>query len=403
MNKHVKIIRFISVIVTLSITCIMLLGIYELVRSKKSDQKYAEFHDQTLDYDVLFCGSSHMMNGVYPLELYKGYGISSYNIANSAEAMGTTYWVLKTALDECMPDVVVLEVFFLSGTDVTENQESLLHTWFDGVALSPNKVDAIKSLLPNQLEEYLFNFSLYHGRWSGLEKSDFEKNVPSRGAVMLNGRYLPENNVSTSSESSPPPLATLNALKKIKQLCDDKGITLVLAIHPYGVLDDALRSKYNYYSNLADEWGIDFLDLTLNGTINYGTDLAERAHLNPSGARKVTEFYGKYLTRSFDMELFKNQEIWESDYEEYLVYKDSLLKNETDFEKYMVLLHDSDYKCTITINEENNVYVNDLDKKMLIDNITNREIVYKQISNDVQIDVFRTDTKELVDSKEFGF
>ena len=54
----------------------------KLFERKYSYSKYYDFYSQQQDFDVLFLGTSHVINAVYPMELWRDYGIVSYNMAN---------------------------------------------------------------------------------------------------------------------------------------------------------------------------------------------------------------------------------------------------------------------------------------------------------------------------------
>ena len=57
---------------------------------------YYDFYQQEQDFDVLFLGTSHVLNAVYPMELWRDYGIVSYNMANHSENICT----LKLKIDK---------------------------------------------------------------------------------------------------------------------------------------------------------------------------------------------------------------------------------------------------------------------------------------------------------------
>ena len=84
-----------EVVLSVSLLVIGCISIDFLVQNKGGYIKYNDYWNGYGDVDVLFCGSSHMMHTALPMELWKKHGIKSYNIANGAEAIPTTYWVLK--------------------------------------------------------------------------------------------------------------------------------------------------------------------------------------------------------------------------------------------------------------------------------------------------------------------
>ena len=74
-----KIEKAISCIITVCLTVCFLSYLTDLMESKASEIKYADFFDQDEDFDVLFMGTSHAVLGVFPMELWNDYGIISYN------------------------------------------------------------------------------------------------------------------------------------------------------------------------------------------------------------------------------------------------------------------------------------------------------------------------------------
>ena len=45
--------------------------------------------------DIAFLGTSHMIYGVAPMELYEKYGIKSYNMSTSAQPIHLSYYLFK--------------------------------------------------------------------------------------------------------------------------------------------------------------------------------------------------------------------------------------------------------------------------------------------------------------------
>ena len=77
---------------------VCLLGLDRAMRREDSDLKYSAFYAETQPIDVYLLGTSHVMDGIYPMELWRDYGIVSYNFGNPAETPEATYWTLRLAL-----------------------------------------------------------------------------------------------------------------------------------------------------------------------------------------------------------------------------------------------------------------------------------------------------------------
>mgnify|MGYP002861187243 CR=1 FL=1 len=71
-----------------------------IVKRKESDYKYTDFFNEAKKdhIDVLFMGSSHVINAINPVFLFEEYGITSYNMGGHGAMLQATYWELEEAL-----------------------------------------------------------------------------------------------------------------------------------------------------------------------------------------------------------------------------------------------------------------------------------------------------------------
>ena len=75
---------------TILIVCLQ--QIASITKRKQSYIRKNDFFSQNEDFDVLYFGNSHIINGVFPMDLYNKYGIISYNMANHGITLVTTYY-----------------------------------------------------------------------------------------------------------------------------------------------------------------------------------------------------------------------------------------------------------------------------------------------------------------------
>ena len=135
------------------------------------------------------------------MELWKEYGITSYNLSGHAHSIPTSYWVMMNALDYAHPGLVVMDCYRLEADG--KDSKSFAHISFDSLPLSANKVKAIWDLYDTADErvEYLWNFSLYHSRWWDVGADDF---VPvtgyEKGAELKNTVVRVERSDSTDAD-----------------------------------------------------------------------------------------------------------------------------------------------------------------------------------------------------------
>lgn len=133
-----------------------LLALNRVMLREDSEKKYGAFYDEKQPIDVFFLGTSHVMDAVYPTELYDRAGITSYNLANPAETLEATAWTLKLALQRQKPKVVVVDVCYIDKAQ-RDAVYSLEHLFLDAVPLSPTKWQAVWALFPEaRRAEYIF-------------------------------------------------------------------------------------------------------------------------------------------------------------------------------------------------------------------------------------------------------
>ena len=130
----------ISVFLILLFLCLGYLT--NLLERKYSANKLNGFFDEKENFDVLFFGTSHLINSVYPMQLYNDYGIISYNMGNNSSNIPTTYWILKMALNYKKPKLVVIDCYSLSKNYKIARNDSL-HNVMDGYPLSLTKIKAV--------------------------------------------------------------------------------------------------------------------------------------------------------------------------------------------------------------------------------------------------------------------
>ncbi len=266
---------------------------------KSSHIKYDDFFECGDSTDVLFLGSSHMINAVFPDILWEDYGITSYNLANHGELLPTSYEVLKNALDYSKPQVVIVDMFTLSSMGTYYNK-SFSHVSLDAFPLTGTKLNSINTLFDDidTKCEFISNFCLYHARWDEYLSISSEY-TPSvlKGAEM---RVNVESSVGALTESSIVDKTMTDGIKavmKFKKLCDEKGICLICVNIPYSGFEDK-DAATNYAASIMEDAGIIYLDFRSKDSelqLEPKTDFYDTQHVNPLGGRKVTEYLGRYL------------------------------------------------------------------------------------------------------------
>ena len=191
-----------NVLLSLLFICLLvscLLGVSRLTERKNAISRFQPFFDTAQEMDVLFLGDSHMINDVFPMELWDKYGIASYNIASVGNTLPLSYWSLMLALDYASPRIVVMDIMDVGANMRLTGSSSDAHNALDAYPISRTKVAAIEDLMNtppyaadddgNEYRdlrfEYYFKLAKYHSRWSELTENDLHPvyNV-QKGALM---------------------------------------------------------------------------------------------------------------------------------------------------------------------------------------------------------------------------
>lgn len=422
MNRKIKII--ISCIVTMAFTLTLLWNSTNLLEKKDSDIKHAPFFEQNADFDVLFLGTSHMGYGVYPLELWNDYGIVSYNLGGHANPMATTYWVMENALDYTTPRLVVVDCFLLSYMIKTHSLFASAHFSLDAFPNSKNKLAAVYDLLdddmiaeqyPEALEaeprtrlELLWNYSVYHSRWNDLEQEDFEP-VPSKekGAEHFTDVVPSKEAIRIPAECKlEDDTVSVRYLEKIIEECRRRNIDVLLTYLPFSAPEDSQKEANSVY-DIAAHYEVNYINFLDTDIINYETDYCDSDyHLNPSGARKVTDYLGRYIMENYNIPDQRSNELyadWHTDYDDYANYKIQNLRELESLDKYLMSLADKNYFATIEISNEE--ILKDDYYASLLDNINNKELsdITSDSDTDSDIRIIVTDihTEEVIDNSGF--
>lgn len=382
--------HLIESLLSIALLLTMIFFLSRIVENKLSYTKYNEFYQYSDEYDVLFCGSSHMMNAALPMELWRDYGIKSYNIANGAETIPVTYHVIKNALDHSSPKVIVLDVFYAySDSILPEASKEQPHQFFDMVPISKNKKDAVFDILKDSQDRwnYLFDFSIYHSRWNELTKADFfPENENMGGARMVLESYSPRNTVFDPPELHEMARTPKTYLAKIKELCDERNIYLICVVNPYAKWQENRLSNVDF-EKVMTELGIDFVDLRDSDVVDIFADSADNMHVNICGERKLTDFYGSYLKKNGVGFTRTDTEdaAWDNRYQAYINTKADFLSMCENCASLMTDLNDPDFIYDIQIRSD--AALTDTIRRML-DNASAYENVSITTNDTLQSDIW---------------
>ena len=302
--KNLK--RAACLILWLAALCVCLALADRATRRDDGERKYGPFFAEEEAFDVFFMGTSRVLDGVQPMELWRDYGITSYNMGNNSECLEVTKWVLDLAMDYNKPKVALIDVYYIDRHVTDEWAYSFRHLFLDELPLSCDKIAAVQATLPEDYWlEFLMPFSLYHGRWEEILSGTTERLVIcepcTKGAELRAKRETPAISFVRTQEMNTEEMEGKDSLRAIAALCRENGIEPVFMAIPAPISEQE-QMNVNSVQLVADELGVPFINmLDVEGLVDFDADCYDSlGHLNPDGASKVTAYLGAWLAEHYD-------------------------------------------------------------------------------------------------------
>ncbi len=283
-----------------------------------NNSTFSGFYEEPKDtIDVAFVGGSHGMAAFSPAQIWQENQITSYNIYSWSQNPWTAYHYAVEAIREQDIKVLVVEAFSFSygqsylpaqTSDETSNEFALsippsLNRLFLSLAIRENQVVPlpISKMIP---------VIRYHSRWDDIEFSELYDNLfvsnysSNKGfgpifttEVFDNVDYL-DIGTNTQLEAS-----SKEYLLKLIDLCNKEGIQLILAKTPY-IPNPEDRGYLDEIKAICDENNIPFLNYMSEDLLNetgfsYSSDMAEHAHINYLGAKKLSSHIGDFIKENY--------------------------------------------------------------------------------------------------------
>lgn len=365
----------------------------------RDDGYLRAFYQEDDPVDVLVVGTSHMLYGVSPMEIYDKYKITTYNLASAGQPIQVSYFILKEAIKYQIPEVIVLDVSSLWAVGEDYAWRYIL----DKMPLSKNKINfAREYIMQNDKNSFLgavFPCIRYHDRWKYISKSDFTSlfsnhrhyckgyNMDAQSSPI----NITENEMNSEAEKMSQiqkntmsgyryetywmnvsdstlydvsiPKENLEWLFRVRQLCTDHNIELLLTKIPVINLPTKYSSAWTEkrameIRRICSRYNIAFWDIQYDSNINLdlSKDYRDLGHLNLSGAQKVSNCLGKYLIEKYNVSSYENTN-WNYDLFLYRqVTNVALLQLENDFIKYVNKLKEMYLDKNIIIVVKDDMY-----------------------------------------------
>lgn len=343
-----------------------------------------EYYKETTEHDVIFVGDCEVYENFSPITLWEDYGITSYIRGNAQQLVWQSYYMLEDTLKYETPKVVVYNVQSL--THAEPQKEEYNRMTIDGMKWSETKINAIKAsmLEEENMFDYVFPILRYHSRITELNKNDI-KYFFSKRKIAHNGYYMRVDttldnmaedtdveNSETGQDSSIEKDADdfmsfedfeivadygddtdnssaedekykfgeypMEYLDKMRELCNEKGITLIFVKAPSSepVWYNAYEEQVEAYAKKYNLTYINYLEKMEEIELDYDTDSYDGGlHMNLYGAEKISKDFGKILSEEFKVENHKNDAEYAKVYKEKVdFYYDMIEAQKAELDKY---------------------------------------------------------------------
>lgn len=328
----------------------------DLLERKSSKISYEEFWEKPQGYDVWFLGTSHMRQGVQPVELYKDYKITSYCLAATSNPIPQTYWTFLNALAYAEPKAVVLDCFHVVKDGKLPEKEMNMHNGMDSIPFSTMKIRMVNDLFSEREKriEYLFDFYVYHNRWDQLGANDLSprRSLLKGGIIISRMQDMSAYRAVDETDMCEPDSTGFVYLRRIIEECQKRDIPLILTAIPCCIGDEEQRGM-NAVAKVAAEYSVPFFNMIYDEEmpIDFQTDFHDEGHLNWAGGQKSTRYLGErllenypWLTKERDEETDRE---WEAHCRLYKKEKIRWLKREKSLYRFLLRLYDDDFSCRL--------------------------------------------------------
>lgn len=290
--------------------------------------------------DLIFLGNSDSYYGIYPMELWNSYGITSFNYSKPGARVWIDYYNLKNVLRKQSPKYVFYSVddFF----SIKQSRDGDIMKSITGMKESFNKLNAIAD---NNVQKsnkhklsYIFPIIRFHSRYNELNSDDFK--------YVFKKAYMPTKGVVISDDVTPfrykkdymkhkRTVETIydknrKYIDKIVELCKENDIQLVFYELPSA--DSWGYKRHEEVKKYAIEKNIPFIDMNVGidkVDINWNIDSRDGGdHLNVLGALKTTKYIGEWINTNCELDNHKYDEkykSWNNEYQEFIKLKDKAL------------------------------------------------------------------------------
>ncbi len=276
------------------------------------------FFEKENSLDVVFMGSSETFTAFSPALAYEEFGITSYPYAVSANYIDLFPYQLADIHRTQSPQMVVVDINGAMYAGGLPNEDAIFRTYIEGVPLSEDKVQTIRSVGDkDQLLSYYLPFLMYHGTktfkdtWSIISG---DAALSARGYTLLKGNISSTGSlitgdvVVTASDRSKQPVPEeievnlRSFLEHCRETYPDTAFLFVNMPHRVTETTYLRFQQTNTVGEIIESYGYPFLNfdaLPIELNLDYNSDFYNNDHMNIYGQQKFTRYFADLLTEEY--------------------------------------------------------------------------------------------------------
>lgn len=297
--------------------------------------------------DIVFIGTSGTFSAFCPMEAFKNYGFTSYNFCTNIMGADTFVYALKEVLKYQKPKVIILDVYpFVIHNMVSEcnseSEEYIIRYNTDGYRYSLNRMNLIRSIVPNTYNKNSFYFDILYYGLGNLDTSQF--NFASHNFKKgYNSLPWEEGHPALITEKEKTLEENYDkCLNEILDYCKKIKVPVLFLYYPYGNTSEDSIEYVNYIKRKVIENDFDFLnceDFIDEFNFDYMIDFWGESHWNIFGAEKITSVVSQKLVEKYNLTDKRKDK-------KYLKWNDEI----SDWENYVqeekkYVINDKNEKC----------------------------------------------------------
>lgn len=313
MNRRI-IIRVVIFLVVIVVGLVLLSGLFipkfYLEDEWATTSTFREFYEEKDKDDVIFIGSSRGAAAFDPIQLEDETGLKGYNICCEQQNLSTSYYWLKEALRSQSPKTVVLDTNYLYLNRENNSNlfsEGCVRKAIDNMHWNLPKMEIVRYICSvddeQSIIDYVFPILRFHDRWQELSKKDVVYSPSGRkGYNPIDYNKTADQEYHTYDATQSNESLTMDEemeayLNRIKKLCDDNNIRLVLVSC---VSNEENANRYTATNRWCQDNNVGFVDFNLDDTYkavgyNFYDDNSSGNHAGITGAKKMTSYMGNIL------------------------------------------------------------------------------------------------------------